>query len=166
MLCTALIDTGAISNYMSYNLAIRLGFSLEGGFGVILANGSNLESFTTKEKINISKDKYDFITRFRFIKGLNFPIFPGNGLVVPEPAGPNFAEKQVAVAYGGKNATLPLVRFSELVSDLQQLNIVNDVNLISTCKKEGVKDQRNGFTAALLSRFDTLYNLVAPPKVP
>ena len=46
-LCTTLIDTGAISNYMSYNLAIRLGFSLEGGVSVILAYGTNVESFTT-----------------------------------------------------------------------------------------------------------------------
>ena len=46
-LCTALIDIGAISNYMSYNLAIRLGFTLEGGIGVIFANGINVEPFTT-----------------------------------------------------------------------------------------------------------------------
>ena len=55
-----MIDTGAISNYMSYDLAIRPGFTLEGGVGVILANGTNVESFTTKEKIKISKDKYSF----------------------------------------------------------------------------------------------------------
>ena len=66
----------------------------------------------------------------------------------------------------GKVATLPLVRSLELVSDLQQLNIVDDVNLISSCEKEGVKDQGNGFTAALLSRFAALFNPVAPPKVP
>ena len=40
------------------------------------------------------------------------------------------------------------------------------MNLISSCKKEGVEDQGNGFTAALLSRFATLFNPVAPPKVP
>ena len=50
-LCTALIDTGAISNYMSYNLAIRLGFTLEEGTCVILANGTNVESFTTKKRL-------------------------------------------------------------------------------------------------------------------
>ena len=133
-LCTALIDTGAISNYMSYDLAIRLGFTLEGGIGVILANGTNVESFTTKEKVKISKDEYEFFTRFRVIKGLNFPIILGmdwwcqNQLVV------NLAEKQVAVAYRGKVTTLPLVRSPELVSDLQQLNIVDNVNLISSCK--------------------------------
>ena len=49
-LVTAFIDTGAIFNYMSYNLAIRLGFSLERGVSVILANGTNVEFFTTKEK--------------------------------------------------------------------------------------------------------------------
>ena len=76
-LCTALIDTGTISNYMSYNLAIRLGFTLEGGVGVILANGTNVESFTTKEKIKISNHKYEFFTRFRVKKGLDFPIILG-----------------------------------------------------------------------------------------
>ena len=40
------------------------------------------------------------------------------------------------------------------------------MNLISSCEKEGVKDQGSGFTAALLSRFATLFNPVAPPKVP
>ena len=67
-MCTALIDTGAISNYTSYNLAIRLGLTLEGGIGIILANGTNAESFYHLRKKNISKGKYEFFTRLRVIK--------------------------------------------------------------------------------------------------
>ena len=78
----------------------------------------------------------------------------------------NLAEKQVAVTLGGKVTTLPLVRSLKLVSDLQQLNIVDNVNLILSCKKEVVKSQENGFIAALLSKFAALFNPVAPPKVP
>ena len=63
-MCTALIDTGAISNYTSYNLAIRLGFSQEGDVGVILADGTYVESFPNKEKTKISKEEYEFFTRF------------------------------------------------------------------------------------------------------
>ena len=102
-LCTALIDTGAISNYMSYDLAIRLGFSLEGGVGVILANGTNVKSFTTKEKVKISKDEYEFFTRFRVIKGLNFPIILGMDWWCRNQPVVNLAEKQVAVVLGGRS---------------------------------------------------------------
>ena len=78
----------------------------------------------------------------------------------------NLAEKQVAVTLGGKVTTLPLFRSPELFSDLQQLNIVDNVNLILSCKKKVVKSQENGFIAALLSKFAALFNPVAPPKVP
>ena len=165
-LCTAFIDKGAISNYMSYNLAIRLGLTLEGGAGVILANGTNMESFTNKKKTKISKDEYEFFTRFRVIKGLNFPIILGMDWWCRNQPIVNLAEKQVAVTLGGKVATLPLVRSPELVSGLQQLNIVDKVNLISSCKKEVAKNQGNGFIAALLAKFAALFNLIAPPKVP
>ena len=50
--------------------------------------------------------------------------------------------------------------------DLQQLNIVDNVNLISSRRKEVVKNQENGFIATLLSKFAALFNPVAPPKVP
>ena len=158
MLCTALIDTGAVSNYMSYDLAIRLGFTLERGAGNILANGTNVESFTTKEKVKISKDEYEFFTRFRVINGLNFPIILGMDWWCRNQPVVNLAEKQVAVTYGGKVATLPLVRSPELVSDIQQLNIVDNVNLILGYKKEVVKNLENGFITALLSKFDALFN--------
>ena len=77
----------------------------------------------------------------------------------------NLAEKQVADLLGGKVAILPLFRSPELVSDLQQHNIVDNVSLISSCKKEVVKNQENGFIAALLTKFAALFNPVAPPKV-
>ena len=60
---------------------------------------------------------------------------------------------------------LPLVSFLDLVLDLQQLNIVYNVNLISSCEKEVANKQENGFIANLLSKFDALFNPVAPPKV-
>ena len=40
------------------------------------------------------------------------------------------------------------------------------MNLISGCKKEVVKNQENGFIAALLFKLAALFNPVAPPKVP
>ena len=101
---------------MSYDLAIRLDFSLEGGVGVILANGTNVESFTTKEKVKISKDEYEFFTRFKVIKGLNFPIILGMDWWCQNQPVVNLAEKQVAVTYRGKVATLFLVRSLELES--------------------------------------------------
>ena len=113
-----MIDTGANSNYMSYNLAIRLGFTSEGGVGVILANGTNVESFTTKGKIKISKDKYEFFIRYKVSKGLNFPIILGMDWWCRNRPVVNLTEKQVAVTLGGKVATLPLVKSPELVSDL------------------------------------------------
>ena len=61
---------------------------------------------------------------------------------------------------------MPLVRSLELVLDLQQLNIVDDVNLILSCKKEVIENQENGFINSLLSKFAALFNPVAPPKVP
>ena len=125
-----------------------------------------MESFTTKEKIKISKDKYEFFTRFRVIKGLNFPIILGMDWWCRNQPVVNLAEKQVAVTLGGKVATLPLVRSPELVSGLQQLNIVDDVNLISSCEKEVAENQGNGFIAALLTKFAALFNPIAPPKVP
>ena len=114
MLFTALIDTCAISNYMSYNLAIRLGFSLERGVSIILANGTNVMSFTTKENIKISKDEYEFFTRLRVIKGLNFSIILGMDWWCWNQPVVNLAEKQVAVTLRGKVATLPLVRSCSL----------------------------------------------------
>ena len=48
-LFTALTDTGATSRIMRYNLDIRLGLALKEGIGIILANSTNVEYFTTKQ---------------------------------------------------------------------------------------------------------------------
>ena len=92
-----LFDTGAISNYMSCDLAIRLGIALEEGVNVILANSANVESFTTKEKFKISNKGYEFITRFKFTKGLNFPIIMGmDWWCWNQPIG-SLAKKQITI---------------------------------------------------------------------
>ena len=107
-----------------------------------------------------------FFTRFKVIKGLNFPIILGISFWCRNQPVVNLAEKQVAVTLGGKVTTLSLVRSLKLVSDLQQLKIVDNVNLISSCKKEVVESQENGLIAALLFKFAALFNPVAPLKVP
>ena len=80
----------------------------------------------------------------------------------------NLAEKQVAVTLGGKVATLPLVRSPELVSDLQQLNIVDNVNFILSCKKEVVESQKMVLLLPCcpsLPPFSTPLLLLKSPKI-
>ena len=60
-------------NKISYYLTIKLSF-LNLNFILNLANDINVKSFTMKENINISKDRYKFVTKFRVINRLNFLI--------------------------------------------------------------------------------------------
>ena len=86
--------------------------------------------------------------------------------MVLQSAAVNIAKKQITVTLRVKLVTLPLERSLEFVLDLKQLEIVDNVFLISSCEKGMANNQDNGFIANLLSKFNALFIPLLPPKVP
>ena len=105
----SLIDTGAMSNYMSMDLANSLGLELHKCSFITLANGTNVSSFITKEEIEVRIGTFSFCSRFRVVRGLTYKVILGmewwsrcNPLV-------DLHKGQVMVKEKGKGHTLTLI---------------------------------------------------------
>ena len=77
----SLIDTGAMSNYISLDLAQSLNVETVQCSYITLANGTNIKSFITKEKVLVRIGTFSFHSRFRVVKGLTYGVIFGYGLV-------------------------------------------------------------------------------------
>ena len=152
-----MIDTGATSNYMSLDLAQNLNVGTLQCSYFTLANGVNVSSFITKEKVLVKVGTFIFYSRFRVVKGLTYSvILDMYWWRMCEPI-VDLGKGQVVVKKGGKVHYLSL----ETHDSVPENNIA-----INTLSNKPHPQEELEPTQLTIDMFKPLFNNNVTPNIP
>ena len=121
----SLVDTGATSNYISLDLAQSLNVETVQCSYITLANGTNIKSFITKEKVLVKVGTFSFYSRFKVVKGLTYRVILGmDWWRLCEPT-VDLGKGQVVVRREGKVHHLPLESHNIVLDKIPAINTLS-----------------------------------------